>query len=172
MKRLASLLILLLLAGCDAQPDTGAIEPHWDRDACERCRMVLSDRNHAAQIRYLPPGRKRSQVLMFDDIGCASLWLSEQPWRDAPGVEIWVTDYRSGEWIDARTATYVSQRVTPMAYGLGASAEPVAGGLDFAQAQQHVHAVEQRFNVRDAHLLEQARERAAAALPTIENKDH
>lgn len=166
------LALVLLLAGCGGDPQTGPIEPHWDRDACERCRMVLSDRAYAAQIRYQPQGRKRVQTLWFDDIGCATLWLDEQPWRDDPVVEIWVTDQDSGQWIDARTAHYVIGRVTPMAYGLGASAVPHQGSLDFEQAKQHIRDMEQRFNIRDAHLLEQARERAAAALPSIGEKEN
>lgn len=172
--RLGVLLITgaLVLGGCGGDPQTGPAEPYWDRDACERCRMVLSDRNHAAQVRYLPQGKKRSRVRWFDDIGCATLWLAEQPWRDDPEVEIWVTDDRNGKWIDARTATYVKQRLTPMDYGLGASAEPVEGGLNFEQAKQHIQEVDRRFNIRDAHLLEQAKARAAAALPSIEKEQN
>ena len=34
---------------------------------------------------------------------------------------------------------------------------PLEGALSFEQAKQHIRAVEERFNVRDAHLLEQAR---------------
>ena len=157
----------LLLAGCGGDPQTGPLTPHWDRDACERCRMVLSDRTYSAQIRYLPEGKKRTRTLWFDDIGCATLWLAEQPWRDDPSVEIWVTEKDSGEWIDARSAHYVVGKITPMAYGLGASSEPANGSLDFEQAKEHIRVVEKRFNIRDAHLLQQARERAAAAAPSI-----
>lgn len=166
-----SLVGVLLLAGC-SDPQTGPLEPHWDRDACERCRMVLSDRTYAAQIRYLPQGKKRPLTLWFDDFGCASLWLDEQSWRNNPGIEIWVTDYQSGKWVDARIASYVVGKVTPMAYGLGASPNPVEGGLDYVQVKQHIRDVEQRFNIRQAHLLEQAKNHAAEApvLPPIEKK--
>lgn len=164
--------VLTILAACAEEPQTGAVEPHWDRDACERCRMVLSERNYAAQVRFVPPGKKRSRVLWFDDIGCATLWLDEQPWADDPGVEIWVTDRDSGQWIEARGANYLVGNVTPMAYGIAASAKPLDGGLDFEQAKQHIRTVEQRFNVRDAHLLEQAKARAAAASPAIGEKDN
>lgn len=154
------LLMAFILAACSGDPGTGPKQVRWDRDACERCRMVLSDPNHAAQIRYRPPGRQRSEVALFDDIGCAVLWLADQPWRDDPGVEIWVADRRTGEWLDARSATYVSGDVTPMAYGLGAQSEAVSGGLDFAQAKAHIRAVEKRFNVHDAHLMERLQEQA------------
>jgi copper chaperone NosL len=149
----------LLLAGCSGGPDTGPKEVKWDRDACERCRMVLSDRKHSAQVRWLPEG-KRSRVMKFDDIGCAALWLEDKPWKDAVSTEIWVTDHRTGEWIDARSATYVKGHMTPMEYGLGAQSDAAENGLDYAQAVQHVQEVEQRFNAHGAHLQEQLKEQA------------
>jgi copper chaperone NosL len=167
-KALRLLLGILLLAGlsaCSGDAGTGPKEVRWDRDACSRCRMVLNDRYHAVQIRYYPQGKDRSVVALFDDIGCASLWLSEQPWRDDPRTEIWVAERRTGEWIDARSATYVSGDDTPMQYGLGAQQEPVVGGLSFEQATQHILDVERRYNLHSVNPLdrfgEQARQREA-----------
>ena len=160
LKRLLPLLLLLALLGCSGDPGTGPVEVKWDRDACERCRMVLSDRQHSAEIRYYPAGKSRSTVAKFDDIGCASLWLDEQPFRDDPRTEIWVTDHRSGDWIDARTATYVSGKLTPMEYGLGAQRDAVEGGLSFAQARERFAQVEERFNIHGVHLLERLEEQA------------
>ncbi len=124
--------------------------------------MVLSDRHYSAEIRVHPPG-KRSKVHFFDDIGCAVLWLEEggREWADDPSTEIWVKDYRTGEWIDARTATYVQGRVTPMEYGLGAQAGPAAEGMDFDAAKRHIHEVEARFNAHGVQLLERLREQRA-----------
>ncbi len=147
-------LIFLLLAGCGGDPGTGPREVKWDRDACERCRMVLSDRHHAAQVRYRPAGAARSRVAPFDDIGCATLWLEEQPWKENGGVEIWVVDHRDGRWIDARGAAYLANRVTPMGYGLVAQSDPVEGGLTFEQAIERVNEVERRFNAHSDHLLQ------------------
>ncbi len=130
----------------------------WDRDACERCRMVLSDRNHSAQVRWFPAGKKRTKVHLFDDIGCAIIWLDDKPWKDALTTEIWVTDHRTGAWINARKAIYVKGERTPMEYGLGAQREPVADGLDFEQAKRHVHEVEERFNTHGTHLLQRLKE--------------
>jgi len=142
----------LLLAACSGDPGTGPVEVKWDRDTCARCNMVLSDRQHAAEVRYVPGDGAHSQVKKFDDLGCALLWLDQQPWREQPGVEIWVTDYRDGRWLDARGAYYVTGRLTPMQYGLGAQAEPMSGTLDFAQARAHVYQVESRFNVHGGNL--------------------
>ena len=146
----AAVLGAWLIAGCSAGPPTGPEEVRWDRDQCERCRMVLSDRSHAAQVRQ-PAGEARSKVHRFDDFGCAVGWLDQQPWRDGAGTEFWVTDYRTGEWIDARTAFFVPGRLTPMEYGLGAQGDPVEGGLTFAQARNHVYEVETRLNLHHGH---------------------
>jgi len=158
-------LLLLLLGACSGDPGSGPKEVKWDRDACERCRMVLSDRHYSAQVRVFPEG-KRSKVFFFDDIGCATLWLEDKPWKDDPRTGIWVTDHRNGDWIDARTATYVKEKITPMEYGLGAQTEPAPGGLDFEQAKRHIVEVEERFTIRGVQLLdrlkEQAERRAAA----------
>jgi len=159
------LCLCLLLVGCSSGPDTGPQEVKWDRDTCERCRMVLSDRNFAAQIRYFPNGKTRSKVAMFDDIGCAILWLEDKPWQADKRTEIWVVDHRDGQWIDARDATYVTGLLTPMEYGLGAQAEPSPGGLDYAQARAQVLEIEKRFSEHGLHLMrkfeEQARQREA-----------
>ena len=143
---LLTTLLLASLAGCDSDPGTGPASVKWDRDACERCRMVLSDRHFAAQIR-VPPDvlGKRGKVLRFDDIGCAVLWLDQQPWKDHPGIEIWVNDHRDGTWIDARAAHYVAVKNTPMEYGLGAQKDPAPDALSYADAVAHVYDVEKRF---------------------------
>ena len=149
--------MLLLLTACSNDPGTGPAEIKWDRDICDRCRMVVSDPHFAAQIRHFPEG-KRSRVETFDDIGCAMLWLDQQAWKDEPTIEIWVADFRTGDWIDAHTATYVTQNTTPMEYGLGA--QPGPGGMSFEQAKSHVYDVEQRFNRHGVQLLERLKEKA------------
>ena len=152
--------LMLLFNACSMDPGNGPADVKWDRYACERCRMVLSDRHYSVQVRYLPEGKKRTKVLYFDDIGCATLWLEEKPWKDDPGTEIWVTDHRSGDWIDARTATYLKEKITPMEYGLGAQREPVPGGLDFERVKLHVVEVEKRFDARGVQLLDRLKEQA------------
>lgn len=152
MARWPMLAVGLLLAACSGDPGTGPVEVKWDRDACARCNMVLSDRQHAAQVRRPAGDGTRGLVKKFDDLGCAILWLDQQPWRDEAGVEVWVSDHRSGEWLDARRAFYVTGRLTPMQYGLGAQADAAAGTLDFTQARERVYEVERRFNVHGGNL--------------------
>ena len=139
-------ILTLVLSACSGEPETGPVEVRWDQNNCERCRMMLSDRYFAAQIRYFPEA-KRSRVVKFDDIGCATLWLKEQPWNNDPETQIWVADFRNGEWIDARKATYVRKKNSPMGYDLGAQAEADPEGLNFAEAKQHIEQVENKYNV-------------------------
>lgn len=153
MRRLLKLSFLLiwLLSACGQQDETGPVDVRWDRESCARCVMAVSDHNFAAQIRGAESG-KRTQVYKFDDIGCAVIWLDQQSWKDDPRTEIWVADHRDGHWIDARTASYVTDKVTPMAYGLGAQAEGIDGGLDFAAASRHVYDVEQGAHKHRGHM--------------------
>lgn len=129
---------LLLLAACSREPATGPVEIKWDRDTCKRCSMALSDRLYAAQVR----GGPKHQAFKFDDIGCVVHWLKTQPWGNDPAVEIWVADYRSGKWLDARSAHYVTGKRTPMGYGYGATAEAVPGSIDFEEARKQLLALD------------------------------
>jgi hypothetical protein len=96
--------------------------------------MAVSDRYYAAQVR----GGPKREAFKFDDIGCALFWLKEQPWAEAAETEIWVNDFRSGSWLDARKAHYLPGKTSPMAYGFGALAVAEAGSLDFASMKANI----------------------------------
>ena len=114
------LLVIGLMAfgflACEEKSKTDVAEVHWDRDMCARCVMVVSDRHNTTQVRDPKTGR----TYMFDDIGCMALWFKEEniEWKDR--AIIWITDVNTGEWINARTAFYDTQNITPMAYGFSA----------------------------------------------------
>ena len=151
--RLLLLLLPLLLAGCSRSPESGPVEIRLDRDVCTRCRMVISEPRFAAEVRG-PVEGGGTRVWKFDDIGCAVLWLDEQPWKDDPRVEIWVADQRDGHWIDARRAWYVPVTHSPMGYNLGAQDTPAPGAMDFSAAVAHIRRVESgehRHRGADAH---------------------
>ena len=113
---LLALLITLTQTGCKERSKTDVAKVHWDRDMCARCVMVVSDRQNTAQVRDPKTGKK----YMFDDIGCTILWFKEENivWKDQ--AIIWITDVTTGEWINARTAFYDTENITPMAYGFSA----------------------------------------------------
>lgn len=143
MRALLILYFALFLSACGSSESGGPVEIIWDRDDCARCRMVLSDRHHAAQIR----GGEKQEVFKFDDIGCALTWLSKQSWKDAPETQLWVMDYQNGTWLNGKTAYYVTGQNTPMDYGLGANARQGEGMITFtaatalilAKSAQHEH---------------------------------
>ncbi len=140
---LALLTLAAVLAGCSGKPETGPGDVRWDRDTCARCAMAVSDRHYAAQVRGGSAGQK-TRLHFFDDVGCAVFWLDEQDWKADSRTEVWVTDWRDGEWIDARAAWYVEGKTTPMDFGLGAQAERDEGALDYARAVAFIHDRRQR----------------------------
>jgi nitrous oxide reductase accessory protein NosL len=143
MRLLARILLLsaaaLFLIACSRGPETGPVEVKWDRDTCTRCSMAISDRNYAVEVR----GGPKNQVFKFDDIGCAVHWLKDQPWGKDAAAEIWVTDFHSGKWLDARAAHFVAGKTTPMAYGYGASAEVLPGSIGFEEVRKQLLAKDQ-----------------------------
>ena len=108
----------LLFLGCEEKVAGGPAKIHWDRDMCDRCVMVLSDRKNTVQLQN--PTTKK--IHKFDDIGCMVLWFEEEKIDFKDSVKIWITDAATGEWIDARSAIYTADNVTPMAFGFSAYA--------------------------------------------------
>ena len=147
--KLVFLFAILLMYGCgDGRQEGDAQNIHWDRDMCERCKMVVSERKYAAEI--IDP--KTNKAYKFDDIGCAVLWLEEEhiPWADK--AIIWVTDASTGEWLNARKALYTDDSITPMAYGVAAfSSKTFPDGhkaLNYAQILDLIKKIEAKNNER------------------------
>jgi len=155
-KSLIILFSALFLTACGNDKQTGAAEVKWDRDTCERCQMMLSDRNFSAQVRVFPEG-KRSRVYKFDDMGCAVLWLNSegldtQAYKADPKTEIWVNNYKTDDWINAEQSWFIKGQTTPMNYGLGAQPDKVDGALNYEQAVEHIYEVEETFNIHGGNL--------------------
>jgi nitrous oxide reductase accessory protein NosL len=133
---LAILIVLpLLLTGCFGDPETGPVEIKWDRDACHVCRMLISDRHYAAQVR----GGPRHSAYKFDDLGELIIWLDTQSWKTDPKVEIWVMDMDTGtKWLDARKARYMTGAISPMDYGFGAIEGERRGSISFDEMVEKV----------------------------------
>jgi copper chaperone NosL len=71
----------VLPAGCGSE---GTPEIAFDHDACDWCRMTISDRRHAAVARTAG-----GRTARFDAIECLAAWTAAQ--ADAPRVA-WVTE--------------------------------------------------------------------------------
>ena len=123
--RCAALLSLVLVLGCGGRPETGPVEIHWNRDACAHCNMGISEPRHAAQIRL--PGQRRAAL--FDDPGCALIWLDQQPRDRTAGAAIWVRSPDGEGWSDARSTRFVNGAKTPMDYGFVSTAGAPPGSL-------------------------------------------
>jgi ABC-2 type transport system ATP-binding protein len=114
----------------------------WDRDTCVRCNMVISDRRFAAEMR----GGPKNTVFKFDDIGCAMFWLRDKAkdyaWITAAETRLWVADVGSKgnevTWLEARAASYLGNRTSPMGYNFGATAHPQPGSVDFQTMRVHI----------------------------------
>ena len=141
------IVLFLGLTACDKKNPAELHGVHWDRDMCERCKMVVSDRQHATQV--ISPTNGRSY--MYDDIGCAILWFDEEKIAWADKAKIWVTDITTGKWIDARTAVYDTNNITSMAFGFGAhenNSTMKAGeeSIDFEEMSKRIFKIEAKQN--------------------------
>ncbi len=115
-KILLLLIVIFSFLGCERKIDLNAHKIHWDRDMCKRCKMVVSERNHAVQAINPSDGK----VYYFDDIGCLVLWFKESNIEWAENAVLWVTDLKTAEWINAKEAKWSTISVTPMGFGFGA----------------------------------------------------
>lgn len=132
--------LFLGIEGCVKSPaSNGWVDVKWDRDTCTRCRMVISDRRFAAEVR----GGPQNDVFKFDDIGCAVFWLRDQSWADERSTRLWVVDATAPtvepvSWLDGRTAQYTAGRISPMGYNFAASAKQQAQAVGFEEMRQRV----------------------------------
>jgi nitrous oxide reductase accessory protein NosL len=121
----AVVLVLLALLGCGGAADDGPVEVHWDRDTCAHCNMAISDRRHAAQVRL--PGARRPTL--FDDPGCALIWLHQLPGERSSAAAVWVRSPDGEGWRDARNTRFVNGAKTPMDYGFVSTEGAPPGSL-------------------------------------------
>jgi hypothetical protein len=127
------------------------LEPNWEGTRCAYCNNILEDRIHAAQVRFTGADGK-SQLHFFDDLGCAVLWLKDHPEADGLDARIWVTDLRSGVWIDARTATFVAGQASPQHHGIGAQWESHPRGMNFDQARASILEAQAKTGTHPGHI--------------------
>ena len=131
-------LLIVLFTGCEEKNPLAPQEIHWDRDMCVRCKMVISEQNFAAQA----INKQTKKAYFFDDIGCVILWFKEEniQWKDQ--AIIYVAHMHTKEWLDARTAKYTTENITPMAYGFGAHAPNDVitdeKTIDFAELEKRI----------------------------------
>ena len=118
---------LLLVAGCDPGVNTPK-EPVWGKQPCEHCAMLLSDKEHGAQL-----VTGQGDRLYFDEVGCLVAWTLEHP---GSALHQWVRTADTQAWVPAETAGYERSERTPMGFGFIAAAKP--GAVSWSQVTDAV----------------------------------
>ena len=131
MKRIATLCLLLLLAGCEnskivvsGNTEQKPILFEKGKVRCSECQMIIEDYPFTAQI-ATPSGK----TYFFSDVGSFVKWNTT---KDFGGKEkIWVFSNDTKRWIDARHAFYSVNDITPMEYGFGAYEKKEKDFIDY-----------------------------------------
>ncbi len=80
---------------------------------CSTCKMEIEQIPYAVEI-----VNSNGKTWFFDDMGCAIEWLEHQDFKD--NVAIWTQTEDTKEWVDATTACYRRDALTPMNFGFAA----------------------------------------------------
>lgn len=113
---LAVLPILLILPGCDAQPQ--AIE--YGRDNCAGCTMTLVDKHYGSEF-----VSGKGKVYKFDDVNCLVEFLGRDPATSDKSSKTLIVDFNQpGVFLKAGKAVFLKHRKlrTPMGSHIGAFA--------------------------------------------------
>jgi copper chaperone NosL len=117
-RRLCAVLLVAAATFACSTPGPGVIS--YDSDACDHCRMTISDPRFAAQL-----VTKTGKVYRFDDPGCLASFLASQQVAPEAVHSIWMNDYAQPEHrVQADAAVFVvSDRIrAPMNGGMAAFA--------------------------------------------------
>lgn len=102
----------------------------WDRQACDHCKMAVSDPAFAAQLQT-----EDGRVFDFDDPGCLfQFQAAERPRTSA----LYFHATRGGEWLRGDEAVFVPGVRSPMGFDLGAAPRGTPGALGFDEAARRV----------------------------------
>jgi len=142
LKIISIAFILTIVNGCNSKPKGSVGKMHWDRDMCERCKMAISERKYAVEAIDI----KNNKTYRFDDIGCTVLWMSENKIPIDSNIKLWITDAKTGKWIDAKSAIYTDDSITPMAYGFASYTKETLPKnhhtIDFKSVEKRVFEIE------------------------------
>jgi len=111
--KLVLLFVMVLVFSCKNDPQTGPVEIYYGENVCERCKMIISEKDFAAQYQL-----SAGEAVNFDDLGCMFHYMAEVH-KDGISA-IYVMDYGSKTWIDGKNAHYVwvQSIATPMGHGV------------------------------------------------------
>lgn len=111
-KWLVVLMVVSILSGCGKDAAYEPVDINPDIDVCEVCNMSITAVKYAAEAIM-----KDGSVEKFDDIGCMVDFMGSATKETGA---LFVRDANTGEWIDAKKASYLlnDDYWTPMMYGV------------------------------------------------------
>ena len=117
MKILTLLMLVFIFVSCRSERGAGPVEIHYSEDVCDKCKMIISEKEYSAQYVLLDGDARK-----FDDIGCMVEYLKENEREVSSILAVYVRDHVTGEWIDGKAAVYFRGETirTPMGYGIAA----------------------------------------------------
>ena len=131
----AVLLLMLVLTAACGRNDDAPKEPVWGKQPCENCAMLLSEKEHGAQL-----VTAEGERLYFDDLGCMVAWTDAHP---QPVLRQWVRTADTQKWLPLERANFAPAKHTPMDFGFIATAAPGA-----TTWQQVTEAVRQKLRAK------------------------
>jgi copper chaperone NosL len=105
-------MLILVISACTGGNSFPPEDIDTDTDVCAKCNMHIADDMFAAE--YIT---KDGVVKKFDDLGCMIKTIKS---NTSDIANIYVRDYGTEKWIDAKAAYYVSDTSirTPMSNGV------------------------------------------------------
>lgn len=105
--------LLILVLSCGDTREEGPSEIYYGEDICERCKMIISEKEFASQYRL-----SEGKTVKFDDIGCMIHYMDGE--KPEHIESIYVMDYDSGEWTEVESGYFIWTETvnTPMGYGI------------------------------------------------------
>ncbi len=115
----------------EAQAPPSSVRPIvWDRQACDHCKMAVSDPAFAAQLQT-----EDGRVYDFDDPGC----LFQFQDAERPRVHaLYFHAMRGDEWLSGDEAVFVPGVRSPMGFDLGTAQRGTPGALGREEAARRV----------------------------------
>lgn len=109
-------------------PPEGPLEVVWDKQACEACRMHLSDARFVVQLH-----EESGEVRFFDDPGCYFAYEREA----RPAVHAaYFRHSRENRWLPLEGAAFLPVDASPMDYKLAAVDPGTPGALSPEEARR------------------------------------
>ena len=107
--------LVFFIFSCNSETGFEPSTIYYGEDICERCKMIISESDFAAQF-FL----SNHKVQKFDDLGCMLHSLNDYKDTERVVSMIYTKDYISKKWIDGKRAYYVLNKDinTPMGHGI------------------------------------------------------